>query len=209
MDVDLKDVNYLKFSVTDKNGHNHDVKACIIQISKLVIRAQAQANKQIIIDRPQKIDLNLICSNGLYTTTTNLNSISNNYGYTDFVLDLPKEFVYKQERDYFRVKIEKDAILSFKQDDEIKHYPVKIKDLSASGVKIDLKIVIDIPDSVAINMLLDTKEVRTNAKFIRIETEHNTVSAAFKFMDLSDSNKDFISKTCIQKQLQDKRKGLN
>ena len=209
MDIDLKDVNYLKFSFTDNKGKKHDVKACIIKISESKIHAKSNVNELLKIDKPQEIYLNLVCSNGLYTTTTTLNKINNIYREANFILTLPNEFVYKQDREYFRVKIEKDAILTFRQDNIINHIPAKINDLSASGVKIDLKVVIDIPDNVALNLLLETKEIKTNAKFIRIETEHNTVSAAFQFTDLSDVNKDFISKTCIQKQLQDRRKSLS
>ena len=206
MDINLENINYIKFTFTDKENIKHSLKAGIKYISDYEIHAVIKPEGKLFINTPQETKLDFICDNGKFETKSKLKYTKKQDEFLLLIFETPKDLVYKQDRGYFRVKLDNSAILTYEHNNEIKRVPAKIHDISASGVRVDIKISVYIPDEVAINLLLDEKEVKTKAKFIRAETEHNAVSVAFQFTDLSEANQDYISKICIKKQLEEKRK---
>ena len=113
----------------------------------------------------------------------------------------PVGIEYQQNREYFRVKMDEDAISSFDKET----IPCKIHDISANGVRLILLRKVDIPEEVNLDLLFPEKELKIKSKFIRFDTEDNIPKVSFEFLGITDSERDFISQKCIQKQLEYKR----
>ena len=209
MDLDLENINYIKFKYLSKNGEFAVLKGVIKDISTKDLIVLVKSETKILLNTPQNVELNFVCDNGLYKTVTELKYVSNSHEYALFSFKRPMELYYKQERGYFRVKLDKDAILSFKKNNETTRIPAKVQDISASGVKVNLKISVDIPKEVSINILFDNKEIKSDAQFVRIENNDDSINIAFEFKNIDEKNQDIIAKECLQKQIEDKRKKQN
>ena len=165
------------------------------------IFACAKFEDNLFLDTPQEVSLSFVCENGLYRTSTTLKSIENDAPYIFFVMKTPVGIEYQQNREYFRVKMDEDAIISFDKET----IPCKIHDISANGVRLILLRKVDIPEEVNLDLLFPEKELKIKSKFIRFDTEDNIPKVSFEFLGITDSERDFISQKCIQKQLEYKR----
>lgn len=200
--LNLDNINYIKIVYKDKSDTVSCTKAAIKNMSEREIFACAKFDDNLFINTPQEVSLSFVCENGLYRTSTTLKYIENDAPYTFFVLKTPMGIEYQQNREYFRVKMDEDAIISF--DNEA--IPCKIHDISANGVRLVLLRKFDIPDEVNLDLLFSPKGIKTKAKFIRFDTEDNIPKASFEFLGIADTDRDLISQKCIQKQLEYKRK---
>ena len=168
------------------------------------IIACAKFDDGLKVDTPQEVTLSFVCDNGLYRTNTELKYVNFEEPYILFVLKTPQGFEYQQNREYFRVKIDEDALLSF----EGKVIPCKTHDISANGVRLILPQKIEIPQNVVIDLLLRPKGIKAKAGFVRYDEEDEILKASFNFIGLPESTVDVISQLCIQKQLEYKRNAL-
>lgn len=199
-----ENVNYIKILYNDNEGFTHCTKASVKRINEHEIFACSKFEDGLYLDTPQDVAVSFVCDNGLYRAATVLKSVENEEPYAFFAIETPDEIEYQQNREYFRVKMQEDVILSF-ADAAI---PCKIYDISANGIKLKLDRNIAIPKNVKINMLFAPKNIETNAKYIRTDEENENLLASFHFVDLSESDRDKISQRCFQKQLEDKRHSI-
>ncbi|MBR1775525.1 PilZ domain-containing protein [bacterium] len=207
--LDIDSINYIKIVFTDKYGHAHYTKAAIKQMGEKEILACAKFQDGLKLNTPQEVTISFVCDNGLYRTKTNLKYISVSYEedtYVYFTLQTPEGIEYQQNREYFRVKLEENVILFFKQSDlSFQRIECKTHDISANGVRIEFNSPINIPENVQLNILFEKRNIKTNARLIRTETANNLFRAAFKFVNISEQDMDYISQVCIKKQLEYKR----
>ena len=157
------------------------------------------------IKTPQNVTVSFACDNGLYRTMVELihSELRNSYVY--FTLKTPEGLEFQQNREYFRVKMTEKAILSFKQNNEIKRVPSTTFDISANGVKLVIPEKYDNLEEVLINIMFDTRDFKSKARFVRYDDEDGILKASFQFIELPNNDVDFISQKCIQKQLEYKR----
>ena len=203
--LDLDNINYIKIIYKNADDTTACTKAAIKRIGEREIFACAKFEDGLNIKTPQEVFLSFVCVNGLYRTSTTLKFIESEPPYIFFTLKTPEGLEYQQNREYFRIKIEENAILSYGN----KVLPCKTYDISASGVRLTIPEHLEEVDDVTIDLLFDPKNVRANAKFIREDNEDGILKAAFKFIDLPESSIDIISQKCIQKQLEYKRHNVN
>ena len=199
--LNLDNINYIKIVYKDKSGTVCCTKAAIKNMNEREIFACAKFEDNLFLDTPQEVSLSFVCENGLYRTSTTLKSIENDAPYIFFVMKTPVGIEYQQNREYFRVKMDEDAIISFENET----IPCKIHDISANGVRLILLRKVDIPEEVNLDLLFSEKELKIKSKFIRFDTEDNIPKVSFEFLGITDSERDFISQKCIQKQLEYKR----
>ena len=199
--LDLDNINYIKITFKTKDNTPSCTKAAIKRIGEKEVLACARFDEEMDMETPQEVLISFICVNGLYRTKTLLKYIENDAPYVYFTLKTPEGLEYQQNREYFRIKMEENAVLSF--DNTV--VSCKTYDISASGVKLVIPHKIDDLDEVVIDLLFDPKNVRTKAKFVRYDEDDNILKAAFKFINLPESSIDIISQKCIQKQLEYKR----
>ena len=121
--------------------------------------------------------------------------------YIFFGIKTPLGLEYQQNREYFRVRMEEDVILTFDKTS----VPCKVYDISANGVRVVLPKKLELPEEVTLDILFSPKNVKTKAKFIRTDNEDNIPKASFEFVGMSEADMDLISQKCIKKQLEYKR----
>ncbi len=203
-DLNLESINYIKIIYNDKNDIGHCTKAAIKQLNAREIFACIKSEKFLAIPAPQEVSVSFACNNGIYTTITTLKSVENREPFIYFTLKTPQEIQYSQNREYFRVKMSEDAILSFSGT----VLACKVYDISANGIRLCLDKEIEIPENVMINILFPQRNVKTKAKYVRIDKEDDILKASFYYINLSEHDRDIISQRCIQKQLSDKRRSI-
>ena len=202
--LNLDDINYIKLLYKNSAGTGCCTKCAIRHMGEREIIACAKFDDGLKVDTPQEVTLSFVCDNGLYRTNTELKYVNFEEPYILFVLKTPQGFEYQQNREYFRVKIDEDALLSF----EGKVIPCKTHDISANGVRLILPQKIEIPQNVVIDLLLRPKGIKAKAGFVRYDEEDEILKASFNFIGLPESTVDVISQLCIQKQLEYKRNAL-
>ena len=199
--LNLDNINYIKIVYKDRDENTCCTKAASKNMSEREIFACAKFEEGLNIQTPQEISLSFVCENGLYRTNTTLKYLEKDAPYIFFGIKTPLGLEYQQNREYFRVRMEEDVILTF---DKIS-IPCKVHDISANGIRVILPKKLDLPEEVMLDILFSPKNVRTKAKFIRTDNEDNTLKASFEFVGMSEADMDLISQKCIKKQLEYKR----
>ena len=202
--LNLENINYIKIVYSDSAGVGHYAKVAIKRLGEKEIFACMKYEKELQISIPQEVSISFACDNALYTAKTTLKMVENDDPYIFFTLKTPDEIEYRQNREYFRVKMNEDVILSFSGT----VLPCKIHDISANGIRLCLDKEIEIPENVMINILFPQRNVKTKAKYVRIDKEDDILKASFYYINLSEHDRDIISQRCIQKQLSDKRRSI-
>lgn len=203
--IKQENINYIKIIYKDNNDFSHCVKASVKSISDKEIYACARYEEDFFVKTPQEIMLKIACDDGLYTSNTTLKYTEKDNSYVFFAIKAPQNINYKQDREYFRVKITEDATISFLQNEETVSIHTKTYDISANGVRLQLENQIKFPEDVQIILHFSGRDIHTLAKYIRNDDEDKVLKAAFCFADLSVPDMDYISQICIQKQLEQRK----
>ncbi len=206
--LNFDSINYIKIVYRDNNDSIHCTKSAIKHLGEREIHACAKFEEGLKINTPQEVSLSFICDNGLYRTNTTLKFVEYQEPYIFFTLKTPQGLEYQQNREYFRVKLEEDAILSYKENGQNIVLPCKTHDISANGVRLILDRKIDTIEPVTIDLLFKTKGVKAGAELVRTDNDDGIYKASFHFLDLPETDIDTISQICIKKQLEYKRKSL-
>lgn len=199
--LNLENINYVKIIYQDREGGACCVKAALRSLNEREIFACAKFEEGLSIETPQEVTISFICDNGLYRTTTTLKSIENAEPYVFFTLLTPQGIEYQQNREYFRVRMDDNAIVKFNDQT----FACKMYDISANGVRLVLDKDLQIPEFVELDMLFADRSIKTKAKYIRTDNEDKIWKASFNFLNISDNDVDYISKKCIQIQLSNRR----
>ena len=209
LNLNIDNVNYIKIVYKDKNDYAHCIKASLKRMDEREIVACAKFEESLLINVPQEVMINIACDNGLYKAATQLKHIEKEEPYIFFTMIAPEEIDYQQKREYFRVKINENALISYEEEGEkVKNIACETYDLSANGVRLILDARYNIPSVVNIKLYLSKKIIDVNARYIRTDEEDNILKASFSFADLQESDLDCISQICFQKQLEARRKSL-
>jgi len=203
--IDLEDIRYIKILYKDTDGHPCTVKAAIKKFDDKEILACSRVEDKISIKTPQDVTLSIICPDGLYRTKTRLKSIITEDLYIFYVLEPPMGLEYQQNREYFRVQVEYDCVYSLKIDGKIEHYKAKTYDISANGVSIVLPEHLISVEDCYLEILVEGIEIRTKIRYIRSEKTDDGYKLSYTFTQLTNEDRDLISRVCIQKQLEQKR----
>ena len=213
MNFNLKsdDIDYVKILYKDAHDFIHVAKTHIKNLTELEVYVFIKKEEFEKLPAPQEVSVGFATKNGLYKAETTLKYTRYEEPYLYIALKTPTEVEYQQNREYFRVNIEKDVIISYKKEEEFKTINCNTYDLSANGIRVKLDCEIDFPEEVYMDVKLDKKTIHAKAKYIRTDVIDGTVKAsfvfsAFNFVEIGEADMDYISQVCIQKQLEDKRK---
>lgn len=204
--LDLANINYIKILFKDRQGNAHCIKSAIKIMGEKEIYACTKYEEGLVIPAPQDVGLSFVCDNGLYRTKTRLLVVNKEDPYIYFSLKTPDGLEYQQNREYFRIKLEEKAIISFTTEDEqtIK-IPALTHDISANGVRLIPEKRTALPEDVDIKIIFPSKTIETKAKYIREDEDDNVYKVSFEFINISAKDMDYISQICIRKQLEYKR----
>lgn len=206
--IEPSNINYIKIICKDRNGSTCCLKAPVKNMNEKEIYAVLKTEQPINIKTPQDILLNIVCDDGLYRASTVLKYIRFEEDLINLTIQTPEETTFQQKREYFRVKLEERVILSYPFEGKMQRFPLKICNISASGICLELNEEIYIPDEVELDILFPQKSIKTKAKFVRIDKEEGILHASFNFLEISEHDVDIISQRCIQIQLEHKRSQL-
>lgn len=207
--LETDNINYIKITYQDKEGFAHCIKTAVKFLNDFEILTSAKTDEDILIPFPQEVELGFACINGLYTAKTNLINIERQKNYLLFSIRKPEEMEYQQKREYFRVKIQENAVIIYQNEDEkYTKIPLLTYDISAKGVRLELEQKMIFPEFVTIVIYLDQKQITAKAKYVRFDEEDKILKASFQFTEISPSDLDYISRICFKKQLEEKRKGF-
>ena len=199
------DINYVKLVYNDKEDNPHSLKTDVKMMSDRIVVLCAKYEDSLNIPIPQEVSLNIVCENGLYSTSTTLQLLDKQPPYVFFTVRTPQGLSFRQNREYFRVRMDCDVILSYKYKNDTYRLNAKLYDISASGVKIALPERINAPQDASLEIYFAERTIKLNAEFLRFDNEDNILKAAFKYIDIPDEAVNFISQKCIKKQLEDRR----
>ena len=129
--LNLDNINYIKIVYKDKNDNACCTKAAIKNMSEREIYACAKFEDGLYIEFPQEISLSFVCDNGLYRTNTTLKYVENKNPFVFFYIKTPFGIEYQQNREYFRVRMDEDVIMTFNQTS----VACKVHDISANGIR--------------------------------------------------------------------------
>jgi c-di-GMP-binding flagellar brake protein YcgR len=115
---------------------------------------------------------------------------------------------YQQNREYFRVKLQESASITYEKNEEQKQISVLTYDISAKGVCIELDEQVDFPEEVILSLFFPDKKIEVKGKYVRTDVEDNIIKASFQFDDIPQADLDYISQICFKKQLEERRKNL-
>lgn len=203
--INLEDVNYIKILCKDSEGAPRTLKAAIKKFDERELIACSKFEENLLIKTPQEITLSFVCTDGLYRTKTKLLSIENADPYLILIIEPPQGLEYQQNREYFRVPVIYPCKYIIKVDDSIISHKGTTFDLSANGVSIILSEHAITTEDSYLEIDIEGIEIRTKVKYIRSEKVENGYRLSFKYTQITNQDRDYISKVCIQKQLEHKR----
>ncbi len=206
--LSLNNINYIKINYNDNDGFSHCTKAAIRRFSDVEIYASAKFEDGLYIKTPQVVDISVATDNGLYKAQTTLKYLVNEPPYVFFSIKSPDNMDYQQNREFFRVKIDENALISYVENEQEKLIACETYDISANGVRFILENTSNLPDIVKLTLYLQNKTIVSDAKYVRTDDEDGMHKVSFSFVDMKESDSDYISQFCLKKQMEQRRKLL-
>lgn len=201
----LEDIKYLKILYRNNEGNPSTIKAAVKRINEREIISCIKYDEDIPAKAPQEVTLSIICSDGLYRTKTKLKSIDYDDPYVFFILETPQGMEYQQNREYFRISGSFDCVYYVTDNNNTKCYTTKTVDISANGVSIMIPELVFSEAGSDIEIMLNERIIQAKVQYVRSEKLDEGYKVSFTYSNISDSDRDFISKVCIKKQLEQKR----
>lgn len=207
--INIENIKYIKILCMDKEDKPCTIKAAIKKIDENEIVACSRIEEEFPAKAPVDVTLSIVCTDGLYRTKTKLKSVDVVESYLIFSLEIPQGLEYQQSREYFRIPVEYDCIYSLKIQDEIKQYRAKTIDISANGVSILMPEHVVSEGECYLEISIEGIDIRSEVQYVRSEKTDRGYQLSFKFTQIMTQDRDFISKVCIQKQLEQKRNSIS
>lgn len=202
----LEDIKYIKILYRNKDGNPSTVKAAVKTMNEREIVSCIKYEENLTVPTPQDITLSIICGDGLYRTRTKLKSVDEDDPYIFFILETPQGMEYQQNREYFRINGSYDCVYYVTKDEETKCYTTKTVDISANGVSIIIPELIFSEEGSEIEIMLNERIIQAKVQYIRSEKIDEGYKISFTYINISNADRDNISKVCIKKQLEQKRR---
>lgn len=158
--------------------------------------------------RSQDVKVNFICVDGLYRIKTSILKFEKAEPYLIFVLKTPAEMEFEQKRNYFRIDSSIGCICETNIDGVVSQYSGVITNISANGVCAIFPNYFITDESCIFKFILENKEFALKARYVRSENSNSGYKASFTFIEISEADKDFISRICLKKELEIRRKNL-
>lgn len=203
--LSIDNINYVKILYANKEGNPVSVKAAIKKIGEREIIVCLKYEDDLNIKTPQPITLSIVCSEGLYRTRSILKSYSCEAPYVFLYIETPESLEYQQNREYFRIPVSYNCAYYVKNNGQPATFTTTTADISANGVSIILPVHVFSEEDAEIEMMVEERLVPAKIQYIRSEKIADGYKLSFKYTDISDKDKDYISQVCIKKQLEDKR----
>ena len=175
---------------------------------------------------PSGADINvaLYCTNGIFLLDTNVNQTVFNSPYTFCHIKIPEHYNIRQQREFFRTRFNLGVTLTIHfNNGEKKVIESKTFDISGNGTSLLITSVLDNEKLIRLisNPQADRyaklglcihfpeKDITTRVEFVHkrnLPGDAKVSVCAFKFLSISPSDVDFVTKQCFLKQLIEQNK---
>ena len=207
MDFKIEDIKYAKILYEKSAGVFAELKVAISKLEGNQAVASVRFSSDIELHSSQEVVLNIISRDGLYKADAILERASAEGPYLYFVLKIVSDFKHQQNREYFRVEVDYNCSYRYLENGTFRDYNTQIVDISANGVCIKIPNSINPQKITELCMIIDKKNIPAKVRYIRLD-DRSELKASFAYVKISESDRDFISQICIQKQLELRRRSL-
>ena len=204
----VEEIKYIKILYTTTEGEVIKSKAAVKKIDAREIVACEKYQENVFVKTPQEIDLSIIYNDGIYKAKGILKTFENSDPYMFFIIETPQNYEREQKREFFRVNSNYACTLKSNNSDKETSYAVSCINISANGIKVLSKAEFTEKKPFILLIQIKDKTIQTEAKIIRSEKIKNNFEISLTFTKISDKDRDYISQTCLQKQLEQKRNSL-
>lgn len=203
--LSIDNIKYVKILYANLVGNPVSIKAAIKRIDEKEIVICIKYEDEFSIKCPQQVTLSIICSEGLYRTQTQLKSYSEGDSYIFMFLETPGSLEYQQNREYFRIPVTYKCVYYVDNNGQPAEFDTQTADISANGVSIILPVHVFSEKDAEIEMMVEERLISAKIRYVRSEKIANGYKLSFKYTEISNRDKDYISQVCIKKQLEEKR----
>jgi len=205
--LSIENIKYVKVLYANPEGNPISVRTALRRIDEreIIVCFKAEDGKDFVLQTPQQVTTSIVCTEGLYRTKTTLKSYSCEPPYISFFLETPASLEYQQNREYFRIPARYNCVYYVDNNGQPSAFDARTADISANGVSIILPVHIFSEEDAEIEMMVEEKLVPAKIRYIRSEKTEDGYKLSFKYTEISNRDKDYISQVCIKKQLADKR----
>ncbi len=207
--IDIEDIKYIKITYRDLNNAPVTIKAAIKVFDESGILACVMGALEPKPKIPQEVILSLVCPDGLYKTKTILRKTEFSEPYSILSLEPPMALERQQNREYFRIPVKYDCVYSFELNGEAKEYKAKTIDISANGLSISMTEHVIPSNECHFKIMINGVEVNTEARYIRSEKIPEGYRISFTYTQIAPQDRDIISRACIHKQLEQRRRTVS
>ncbi len=203
--LSLENIKYVKVLYANSEGNPVSTRAALKRIDEREITACFKYDDDFNIKTPQQVTLSIVCSEGLYRTKTILKSYSLKVPYITFYIETPESLEYQQSREYFRVPAAFKCVYYVDNNGQRSAFDAQTVDISANGVSIILPVHIFSEGDAEIEMMVEERLISAKIRYVRSEKVEAGYKLSFKYTEIQNKDRDYISQICIQKQIEDKR----
>jgi len=202
-------INYIQISYKLSDSTLCFCKVGLRTVDAKTVVVSGKIDNIFEMRKAQDLTMDIVCADGLYRAKTKLKSIKEDHPYTYLFLENPDEVIYQQNREFFRIEADYPC-LSVSEDDEgnIQQYNTETINLSANGISLLFNQKLLTKTFVNLVLYINEKEINIKARLVRNEKYKNLYKTSFSFVRISESDRDYISQICIQKQIIERRKLL-
>lgn len=132
-----------------------------------------------------------------------------------YTLALPTEYTKVQRREYIRVDLTLPITVQ-KRNTKATIFKTESIDISAGGVKVSSPYECSIEDLLDVAISLPDKEIKTEAKVVRAESNHYSknnfpeydYALALCYSKINDADRSSVLQLCLKRQLELKQRGI-
>lgn len=199
LNFDLENIKYLKIEYTVDN---------VVFVHKLALKEKLENSfiavmpfdNSISLVAPATVDLSFISSEGLYKTSTVVESINKKDDFIFLEIQNPKTLDYQQNREFYRVLAEYDCVYTMETDKGMESYNAVTYDISRGGISIISEENIIPTREVSIIIYTPEYSIKSYLKFVRCEAFEDAYKLSFIFVDLDEKDEAYLSKLCVKMQ---------
>ncbi len=198
-------INYIQITYKLSDSTLCSCKTSLRDADDKTVILSCKFDDELKLTSNTEVVMDIVCNDGLYRAKTRLKYTTKESPYLYLFLENPSDIVYQQNREFFRVEEVFECLCIIKENGELRQYKSETIDISANGVSLLFTSKIVVENPVNLILKINNKELRITARLVRTENYGKFYKISFTYTKILESDRDYISQYCIQKQLIERR----